>query len=39
VIIACNRAHPALIAPQASDGYSAHACTLEAMRTQVLLIK
>jgi len=39
VIFACNRAHPALIAPQVSDGYPAHACALEAIRTQVLSIK
>jgi len=36
VIFACDRAHPALIAPQASDGYPALACPPEAMRTQVL---
>src|SRR2546428_8631591 len=34
-MIDCNRAHPASSATRASNGSSTHACTLEAMRTQV----
>jgi hypothetical protein len=34
MIIVCNHAHLVLSQFRASNGFGAHACTLEAMRTQ-----